>query len=48
MKLTKAQRRDKKLRKRRYGQRSDGKSVFVIQEQLIKNKERHERTNKSR
>ena len=36
MKLNKADKRDKKRNKRKNGMRSDGKSVFTIQNVLIK------------
>lgn len=36
MKLDKAYRRDKKRNQRKHGMRTSGKSVFIIQEQLIK------------
>lgn len=39
MKLDKAQRRDKKYRKSRYGMRISGKSVFVIVEAMVNRSE---------
>lgn len=39
MKIDKANRRDKKYRKSRYGMRISGKSVFVIVEAMVQRSE---------
>lgn len=43
MKIDKARRRDKKRKKRRYGMRVSGKSIFVIQNAIIKRGKRREK-----
>lgn len=43
MKIDKALKRDKKIFKREHGQRVSGKSVFIIQEVLIKRSKKKKR-----
>jgi len=43
MKIDKAERRDKKRKKRKYGMRVNGKSVFIIQNAIIKRGKRKEK-----
>ncbi len=46
MKLSKAEKRDKKRNKKKHGMRVSGKSVFIIQNALIKRGKKGEKNGK--